>query len=127
MKNIRQEIHYQYRSFSPSELVAYYRAADIALVTPLRDGLNLVAKEYVASRIHTDGVVVLSEFAGVAHQLPEAVLTNPYSSEDVALSLQRALTMGSPEQHERMAAMRARVAAQDIRWWLNEFLDVANE
>ena len=120
-------IHYQYRSFPPTELVSYYCAADIALVTPLRDGLNLVAKEYVASRIHGDGVVILSEFAGVAHQLPEAILTNPYSSEDVASALLRALTMGVDEQSRRMAAMQARVKAEDIRWWLREFLSFAYE
>ena len=120
-------IHYQYRAFSAAELVTYYRAAEIALVTPLRDGLNLVAKEYVASRIHDDGVVILSEFAGVAQQLPEAILTNPYSSEDVASALQRALSMDNAEQHQRMAAMRARVEAEDIHWWLQEFLDLANE
>ena len=120
-------IHYQYRSFSPSELVAYYRAADIALVTPLRDGLNLVAKEYVAARADEDGVVVLSEFAGVSYQLPEAILTNPYSAEEVASALQRALTMDRGEQQERMRAMRSRVEAEDIRWWLQEFVQLARE
>jgi trehalose-6-phosphate synthase len=120
-------IHYQYRSFSPSELVAYYRAADIALVTPLRDGLNLVAKEYVAARIHGDGAVVLSEFAGVADQLPQAILTNPYSPEEVGFALEQALTMTPEEKKERMAAMQSRVSAEDIHWWLNEFLRLANE
>lgn len=120
-------IHYQYRSFPPAELVAYYRAADIALVTPLRDGLNLVAKEYVASRINGDGAVILSEFAGVSYQLPEAILTNPYSPEEVADSLQRALTLGQHEGRERMAAMRSHVEAQDINWWLKEFVQLATE
>ncbi len=119
-------IHYQYRAFSPAELIAYYRAADVALVTPLRDGLNLVAKEYVASRIHGDGAVILSEFAGVADQLPEAILTNPYSSEQVAAALQQALTMGVAEQQQRMAAMQARIRLQDIHWWLKEFLAFAH-
>ncbi len=119
-------IHYQYRAFSPSELISYYCAADIALVTPLRDGLNLVAKEYVASRIHGDGVVILSEFAGVADQLPEAILTNPYSSEQVASALQQALTMGISEQERRMAAMQERIRQQDIHWWLKEFLSFAH-
>lgn len=120
-------IHYQYRSFSPTELVAYYRAADIALVTPLRDGLNLVAKEYVASRIHGDGAVILSEFAGVVDQLPEAILTNPYSAEEVGFALEQALTMSPENQRERMAAMQARVSAEDIHWWLNEFVRFAND
>jgi trehalose 6-phosphate synthase/phosphatase len=118
-------IHYQYRSFSPAELVAYYRAADIALVTPLRDGLNLVAKEYVASRINEDGAVILSEFAGVSHQIPQAILTNPYSSEDVASALQQALSMGEEDRHRRMVAMRSRVQEQDIAWWLEEFVRLA--
>lgn len=119
-------VHYQYRSYPPSELIAYYSAADIALVTPLRDGLNLVAKEYVASRINRDGVVILSEFAGVADQLPEAILTNPYSSEELASALQQALTMGAAEKKQRMTAMQARLRSQDIHWWLKEFLELAN-
>jgi trehalose-6-phosphate synthase len=116
-------IRYLHRTFSPSELIAYYRAADIALVTPLRDGLNLVAKEYVAARIHDDGVVILSEFAGVAHQLPEALITNPYSAEDVAAALEQALQMPKVEQRPRMEAMRNRIRAEDIKWWADEFLD----
>jgi trehalose-6-phosphate synthase len=120
-------IHYQYRSFSPNELVAYYRAADIALVTPLRDGLNLVAKEYVASRVGGDGALILSEFAGVSDQLPQAILTNPYSSEDIAAALQQALTMDPPEKNRRMAEMQGRVKAEDINWWLGEFIKLADE
>jgi trehalose 6-phosphate synthase len=115
-------VRYLYRAVSFTELLAYYRAADISLVTPLRDGLNLVAKEYVASRINCDGVLILSEFAGAARQLPEALLTNPYSSEDMANALERALRMSAEEQQRRMAPMRRRVAAQDIRWWAREFL-----
>jgi alpha,alpha-trehalose-phosphate synthase [UDP-forming] len=120
-------IHYLHRSFSPSELIRYYRAADIALVTPLRDGLNLVAKEYVASRIHEDGVVILSEFAGVTYQLPEALITNPYSPEDMATTLEQALKMPKSEQQWRMEAMRNRLKAEDIKWWANEFLQCLNQ
>jgi trehalose 6-phosphate synthase len=116
-------IRYLHRAFSPSELIAYYRAADIALVTPLRDGLNLVAKEYVAARIHDDGVVILSEFAGVAYQLPEALITNPYSTDEMAAALEQALKMPKPEQRHRMEAMRNRIKAEDIRWWAAEFLE----
>jgi len=115
-------IRYQHRSYSPVELVAYYRAADIALVTPLRDGLNLIAKEYVASRINEDGAIILSEFAGVANQLPEAIITNPYSQEDVASAILQALQMPKTEQQERMRTMRSRVATQDVTWWIKEFL-----
>lgn len=119
-------IRYLHRVFSPSELIAYYCVADIALVTPLRDGLNLVAKEYVASRIHEDGVVILSEFAGVAYQLPEALITNPYSQEDMATALEQALRMPLPEQHWRMETMRNRIKTEDIKWWSNEFLQCLN-
>jgi trehalose 6-phosphate synthase len=118
-------IHYLHRSYSPSELLAYYRAADIALVTPLRDGLNLVAKEYVTTRIHEDGVVILSEFAGAAYQLPQALITNPYSQEAVAAALAQALRMPKAEQRERMQAMRNRIRAEDIRWWADGFLECA--
>jgi trehalose 6-phosphate synthase len=115
-------IRYLHRSFTPAELVAYYCAADIALVTPLRDGLNLVAKEYIASRVDEDGVVILSEFAGVAYQLPEALLTNPYSVEDLASAIHRALLMPKAEQVDRMRPMRRRLRAEDIDWWARQFL-----
>ncbi len=115
-------IHYLYRAFSPSQLIVYYRAADIALVTPLRDGLNLVAKEYVASRIHQDGLLILSEFAGVKYQLPEAIMVNPYSVDDMANALEQALTMPKEEQKRRMQAMQERIKSEDIGWWAQEFL-----
>lgn len=116
-------VHYLYRSFSPQRLMAYYRAADIALVTPLRDGLNLVAKEYVAARTEEDGVLVLSEFAGVSKQLPEAVLVNPYDVDDMAKALEQALAMPREEQTRRLQAMQKRTQAQGISWWANEFLE----
>lgn len=116
-------VRYLHRPFSLAELIAYYRAADIALVTPLRDGLNLVAKEYVAARIHEEGVVILSEFAGVAYQLPEALLTNPYSVDDLASAIQRALLLTKEEQRERMRPMRSRIQAEDISWWAKQFLE----
>jgi trehalose 6-phosphate synthase/phosphatase len=116
-------VRYLYRSFSLAELIAYYRAADVALVTPLRDGLNLVAKEYVAARIHQDGVLILSEFAGAVRQLPEALLVNPYSTEDMAATLLQALQMPKEEQRERMQVMQSRIKEQDISWWANEFLN----
>lgn len=115
-------IRYLYRAVSLPELIAYYRASDIALVTPLRDGLNLVAKEYVAARVNADGVLILSEFAGVAQQLPEALLTNPYSADDMAATLEQALQMPAEEQQRRMRPMRERVKTYDINWWAREFL-----
>jgi trehalose 6-phosphate synthase len=116
-------IHYLYRTFSASRLVVYYRAADVALVTPLRDGLNLVAKEYVASRVDQDGVLILSEFAGVSGQLPEALLVNPYSDEDMATGIERALRMSKEEQRRRMQPMQSRLKEEGISWWTQEFLD----
>lgn len=116
-------IRYLYRAVSLSELSAYYRAADIALVTPLRDGLNLIAKEYVASRVDGDGVLILSEFAGAAYQLPEALLVNPYSIEDLSAALARALTMPRDEQMRLMQAMQSRIAIEDISWWARGFLE----
>lgn len=120
-------VHYLYRSFPPSRLVVYYRAADVALVTPLRDGLNLVAKEYVASRIHQDGVLILSEFAGVTCQLPEALTVNPYDVEDMSQAIDRALEMPPAEQRQRMQAMQSRLKAENITWWMNEFLKLMEE
>ena len=120
---IWEPIRYRYRSFSPAELVAYYRAADIALVTPLRDGLNLVAKEYVASRTQRDGILILSEFAGVAHQLPEALLVNPYSIEDMSAAILRALEMPKEQQHKSMELMQQRIRSEDIAWWAEAFLN----
>jgi len=120
-------VRYLYRAFSPAELITYYRAADIALVTPLRDGLNLVAKEYVASRVDCDGVLILSEFAGAAYQLPEAILVNPYSTEDMVAALIRALGMSKEEQRQRMEAMQDRIKTQNIAWWAQEFLDRMNK
>ncbi len=116
-------IHYLNRAFNPARLVVYYRAADIALVTPLRDGLNLVAKEYVAARVDQDGVLILSEFAGVSSQLPEAILVNPYSEDDMASSIEYALLMTKDEQRRRMRAMQSRIKEQDISWWTQQFLD----
>ena len=99
------------------ELVAYYRAADIAWITPLADGMNLVCKEYVASRVDGDGVLVLSEFAGAAVQLTAAVMTNPFSHRSMDTALDQALAMSEDERRDRMAAMREAVRREDIRAW----------
>ncbi len=115
-------IRYVYQSMAQPELTAHYVAADVALVTPLRDGMNLVAKEYVASRVHDDGVLILSEFAGAAEDLPEAVRVNPYSADDMAEQIRHALAMPLPEMRTRMAALRRRVKEHDIGWWLRGFL-----
>jgi trehalose 6-phosphate synthase/phosphatase len=115
-------IHYLYRGLSPHEVVALYRAADVLLVTPLRDGMNLVAKEFVASRTDGDGVLVLSEFAGAASELSEAVRVNPYDIEATAGAIHRALTMPEDERRTRMAVLRHRVEHYDVHRWAEIFV-----
>jgi trehalose 6-phosphate synthase/phosphatase len=116
-------IHYLYQPLSPEELVASYRAADVMVVTPLRDGMNLVAKEYVASRTDGDGVLVLSELAGAASELGEAVTVNPYDVESLAVALERALGMPEAERRERMSALRDKVRARPVELWAQSFVD----
>ncbi|MEM6357845.1 MAG: glucosylglycerol-phosphate synthase, partial [Pseudomonadota bacterium] len=102
------------------DLVAYYRAADIAWITPLADGLNLVAEEFVAARTDGDGVLVLSEFAGVAVELGEAVLVNPFSNRAMDSAIDQALAMEEGDRRVRMGALRAKVKRYDIRAWAAE-------
>src|SRR5919106_1566197 len=116
-------VHYIYRGLSERELVVLYRAADVMVVTPLRDGMNLVAKEFVASRTDGDGVLVLSEFAGASWELPEAIQVNPYDVEGIGESYYRALTMEPEERRARLAPLRERVATFDVHRWVSSFLD----
>ncbi|AGP32405.1 bifunctional alpha,alpha-trehalose-phosphate synthase (UDP-forming)/trehalose-phosphatase [Sorangium cellulosum] len=116
-------IHYMHRSVPFEQVVALYLAADVMLVTPLRDGMNLVAKEYVAARIDHDGALILSEFAGAASELAEAISVNPYDIGSVAAAVKRALTLPLAEQQTRMAALRRRVDAHDVHRWSQSFLD----
>jgi len=115
-------IHYLYRAIPQRELVALYRAADVMLVTPLRDGMNLVAKEFVAARTDDDGVLVLSEFAGAANELREALLVNPYDIDHVATVLSEALVLEKPERTRRMRALRAAVHSFTVNNWSSEVL-----
>ena len=116
-------IHYMHRSVSRRELSALYCAADVMVVTPLRDGMNLVAKEFVASRVDGDGVLVLSEFAGAAAELGEAILVNPYDVDAVADAMQQALAMTDEERRTRMRGMRRRVAGYDVHRWARQFME----
>ena len=116
-------IHYLYRSLPERPLSALYRAADVMLVTPLRDGMNLVAKEYVATRPDGDGVLVLSEFAGAAERLKEAVQVNPYDAAGTAEAIAGALSMPEPERRRRMELLRAEVKSSDVHLWAERFLD----
>ena len=117
-------IRYVNRSFSPSTLAGFYRIADIGLVTPLRDGMNLVAKEYIAAQPADDpGVLVLSSFAGAAEHLPEAITLNPLDPEDIVESFDQALAMPLRERRERWRAMHEQVVRNDITAWRNAFLE----
>jgi trehalose 6-phosphate synthase len=119
-------VHYIYRNLGWPRLPAYYLAADVALVTPLKDGMNLVAKEYCATRIDGGGALVLSEFAGAAAQLQiGAWLVNPYDIEGVADALARALRAAPREQRARMRRMRRAVAAYGVYRWVDTFLESA--
>jgi trehalose 6-phosphate synthase/phosphatase len=101
-----------------------YRAADIALITPLKDGMNLVAKEYCACNVTEDGVLILSEFAGAGAQLhPEAILVNPYDVEEVAGSIAVACDMPLPERRRRMKALRRKIQKSDIYRWVDSFME----
>jgi trehalose 6-phosphate synthase/phosphatase len=116
-------IHYLFRSLSERDVVALYRAADVMLVTPIRDGMNLVAKEFVAARGDEGGVLVLSEFAGAASELAEAIHVNPYDLDGAAEAFHRAVTMASLERRTRMRALRRRVMTYDVHRWAETFLD----
>ncbi|MBD3366858.1 MAG: trehalose-6-phosphate synthase [Candidatus Eisenbacteria bacterium] len=119
-------IHYIYRSLTRPELIAYYRTAEIALITPLKDGMNLVAKEYCASSLEESGVLILSEFAGAVGELQhEAVLVNPYDVHGVADGIHRALHMDPWERHARMHRLRRLVKRHDIFWWVDSFLEAS--
>jgi trehalose 6-phosphate synthase/phosphatase len=115
-------IHYLYTQFPVEDLVAYYQASDIALITPLRDGLNLVAKEFVACRPADDGALILSEFAGAAEELGEALLVNPYDPDAIAGRLKQALEMTPEQRAARMRALREKIRANDIDRWSADFL-----
>jgi trehalose 6-phosphate synthase/phosphatase len=115
-------IHYIHRVLDDIELSALYRTADVMLVTPVRDGMNLVAKEFVASRVDEDGVLVLSEFAGAAAQLQGAVQVNPFDLERTAKSYHLALSMSRAERRERMHTLRQSVFTSDVYQWIDSFL-----
>jgi len=115
-------IHSMYRSFNERQLASLYRAADVMLVTPLRDGMNLVAKEFIACRSDEDGVLVLSELAGAASELGDALLVNPYDIGEMAATFKRALSMPESERKHRMQNLRQRVMEHDVHVWVESFL-----
>jgi trehalose 6-phosphate synthase/phosphatase len=120
-----QPVIYRYNHLEFDELCALYQSADVALITPLRDGMNLVAKEYVASCIDK-GVLILSELTGAASELNEAILVNPTDSSEVAESINTALNMPLVDQRSRLSFMQRRLAEYNVVKWINDFLEVLN-
>lgn len=120
-------IHYVYRPLSFEELLALYRSSDVALITPLRDGMNLVAKEYIAARNDEQGVLILSEMAGASKELLEALIVNPNDTDAVADAIRAALSMPAAEQARRNQAMRGRLASADVNAWADRFLSRLDE
>ena len=115
-------VHWIERPMDAESLAALYRAVDVLLVTPIRDGMNLVAKEFIASRPDEDGVLLLSEFAGAADELAEAVIINPYDIDGAAAAIARSLAMPRAERRLRMRALRERVTARGVMAWSESFL-----
>lgn len=115
-------IHYIHRSHPRQDMAALFLAADVMLVTPLRDGMNLVAKEYVACQVDGGGALVLSEFTGAAEELGEAYLCNPHDVEGLKQTLLRAITDDEDEKRRRMAALREVVLDKDVHTWSRDFL-----
>jgi trehalose 6-phosphate synthase/phosphatase len=119
-------VHYMFRSMERTELLAYYLAADIALITSLKDGMNLVAKEYCASNVDENGVLILSEFAGASNELHRwSLVVNPYDVEGVAEAIYQAYDMSIDERRWRMHRLRKSVARRDVFWWVDSFLRAA--
>ena len=119
----RPAVSYQHHSFDRREMTALFMAADVVLVTALRDGMNLVAKEYVASRADQHGVLVLSEFAGAADELRAAVLVNPHDIDELKAAILRSLAMPPEEQEEAMRSLRHQVMEHDVQSWAHQFLE----
>ena len=120
-------IHYFYRSFPIEMLSALYSTSSVCLVTPMRDGMNLVSKEYVASRVYNDGVLIISEMAGASKELIDALIVNPNNTEEVAKTIIRGAYMPLEEQRTRMKQMRQIVEKFNISHWVKIFMDKLNE
>ncbi|MFQ6052253.1 MAG: trehalose-6-phosphate synthase [Candidatus Hydrothermarchaeota archaeon] len=117
-----QPIKYFYRTIPQDQLISFYHTSDIALVTPVIDGMNLVSKEYIAAN-NGDGVLILSKFVGAADELKDAVLVNPYDIEEFAEAIKNALNMPLEERRRRIEAMREKVKEHDVYWWIRTFLE----
>jgi len=120
-------VHYLHQSYPREEMAALYLAADVMLVTPLRDGMNLVAKEYIACRYDETGALVLSEFTGAADELGSAFIVNPHDIEGLKDAIVRAATISPREARRRMRSMRRRVRDHDVAHWAATFLDALQQ
>ena len=120
-------VHYLHQSYPREEMAALYLAADVMLVTPLRDGMNLVAKEYVACRYDDTGALVLSEFTGAADELSGAFIVNPHDIEGLKDAIVRAATVSPAEARRRMRSMRRRVLEHDVAYWAKTYLDALSQ
>jgi trehalose 6-phosphate synthase len=120
-------VRYLHHSYPVEEMVALYLAADVMLVTALRDGMNLVAKEYVTARTNNDGALVLSEFAGAADQLKQALLMNPHDIDGLKNAIMRAVEMSPRDASRRMRAMRKQILEHDVDYWSADFLQALKE
>ena len=120
-------IVYSYMSLSFTELLALYTACDVALITPIRDGMNLVCKEFIASRQDGHGVLILSELAGAAQELPDALIINPTDSQEVAAAIKQGLDMSPAEQERRMTTMREYLQNHNVFRWSHDFLNAVDD
>ena len=121
------QVHYLRRSLPLDELVAHYLVADVMLVTPIRDGMNLVAKEYCASRLDDSGVLVLSEFTGAAAELDRAILVNPHDVDGMAAAFEQAIVMPKAERTRRMRSLRQRIRRRTVYDWAADFLGAVDQ
>jgi trehalose 6-phosphate synthase len=121
-------VQYHFRGLHRKDLLAHYRACDIAFITPLKDGMNLVAKEYCACRTDEDGTLILSQFAGAAEQLkPDALLVNPYDVEQMADTISTAFRMSHADRSVRMKRMRRIIRKENVFWWVDSFLAAGSQ
>ncbi len=120
-------VHYIHRPIGRDELIAFFVASDVMLVTPLRDGMNLVAKEYVACRSDLGGALLLSEFTGAASELRQAFLCNPHDLDDVKDKMEEALNQDKEAGRRHMRALRRQVLAHDVDRWARSFLDALSQ
>ena len=117
-----QPVIYRYQSMDFDEMVALYTVCDLALITPLRDGMNLVSKEFVASRKDKRGVLIISEMAGAAKELASSLIINPNDVQEMAEKIKEGLEMNGEEQAERLASMQKSLSSYDVKAWAEDFM-----